>query len=483
MLKDVRHLACVGLVTAGAAVAVALAAMAADDEQFKVTTIVPLPHSEILSAFDISWVDKTSHTLAVAASRVTGSGGNVAEIIIVDTQKNIVTKELQATPPFAGACSFPGRNTISGPNGVITIEKGSNTDIWAGDGPVPKASSITKLCVSVNPPAPTLSDIDKPSSVKVLDLKTGATKAVVFTGNLMPGTLGIGRADELCYNPISDVVLVANDEPFDNFITFIGEDSYKVLDRIRFDGTDLKAGTDPATGKPILANGIEQCQFNPRDGKFYLNIPMTGPTTATTPGDGVVVRISAHAPFQVEKVFPISSAKTGCFGPQGMAIGPDHQIGLGCGGTNSLIIDDRDGSTIQVVAGQGGTDENWYNPGNNHYFFARSGTAATGGFLGVEDAGPPPTVDTTAASGFGSHSVAADPIKNQVYVPIRGNSGVAGSNNKICGSASAPDGTKGNDSFGCIAVFTAPSDKDDCRVQGAPGQALGGRCHSKQADE
>jgi len=166
-----------------------------------------------------------------------------------------------------------------------------------------------------------------------------------------------------------------------------------------------------------------------------------------------------------------------------MAIGPDHQIGLGCGGTNSLIIDDRDGSTIQVVAGQGGTDEDWYNPGNNHYFFARSGTATTGGFLGVEDAGPPPTADATAASGFGSHSVAADPIKNQVYVPIRGNSGVAGSNNKICGSASATDGTKGNDSFGCIAVFTAPRDEDDCRVQGAPGQPLGGRCHSKHADE
>jgi hypothetical protein len=470
MLKDVRHLAYLRLATtglAGAAVAVAMAAMAAD-EQFSVTTIVPLPHSEILSAFDISWVDKTSHTLAVAASRVTGSGGNVAEIIIVDTHKNVVTKELQADPPFAGACSFPGRNTISGPNGVITIEKGSNTDVWAGDGPVPKASAIPVLCVPVNPPNPTPAQIDKPSSVKVLDLKTGNTKAVISTG-------GIGRADELCFNPISDVVLVANDEPFDNFITFIGEDSFKVLQQIKFDGSDTNAGIDPATNKPILAAGIEQCQFNPRDGKFYLNIPATGPGA----GDGVVLRISAHAPFHVEKVFPISSAKTGCAGPQGMAIGPDHQIGLGCGGTNSLIIDDRDGSTIQVVAGQGGTDENWYNPGNNHYFFARSGTAATGGFLGVEDAGPPPTADATAASGFGSHSVAADSIKNQVYVPIRGNSGVAGSNNKICGSASATDGTKGNDSFGCIAVFTAPRDEDDCRVQGAPGQPLGGRCHSK----
>jgi hypothetical protein len=472
-----KNLTATGL--AGAVVAIAMAPSIAD-EQFAPTTIISLPHSEILSSFDISWVDKTSHTLAVAASRVTGSGGNVAEIIIVDTQKNIVTKELQADPPFAGACSFPGRNTISGPNGVITIEKGRNTDVWAGDGPVPKASAISTLCVSVNPPDPTPAEIDKPSSVKVLDLATGKTKATIYTG-------GIGRADELCYNPISDVVLVANDETFDNFITFIGEDSFKVLQKIKFDGSDTDAGIDPATNKPILANGIEQCQFNPRDGKFYLNIPATGATGA---GDGRVLRISAHAPFHVEKVFPISSATTGCKGPQGMAIGPEHQIGLGCGGTNSLIIDDRDGSTIHIVAGQGGTDENWYNPGNNHYFFARSGTVVTGGFLGVEDAGPPPSADTTAASGFGSHSVAADPIRNQVYVPIRGNTGVTAanptpppatlpSNNKICSSATDVHGVKGNDAFGCIAVFTAPRDSDDCRVQGRPGQLLAGRCHSQ----
>jgi hypothetical protein len=282
------------------------------------------------------------------------------------------------------------------------------------------------------------------------------TKAVISTGTgLGTKTPGIRRADELCYNPESDVALVANDDPADNFITFIGEDSYKVQGRIRFDGTD-------PNGDNILANGIEQCAFNPRDGKFYLNIPMTGPATATTPGDGVVVRISAHAPFHVEQVFPISSAKTGCFGPQGMAIGPDHQIGLGCGGTNSLIIDDRNGSTVAVVAGEGGTDEAWYNPGSNHYFFARS----TAGILGVEDAGPPPSADPNAASAVGSHSVAADSERNQVYVPIRGNNGTTppSATGKICSSAKDVFGLAGSDALGCIAVYAAPRDKDDRRV-------------------
>jgi hypothetical protein len=174
------------------------------------------------------------------------------------------------------------------------------------------------------------------------------------------------------------------------------------------------------------------------------------------------VRISAHAPFHVEKVFPISSKLTGCFGPQGLTIGPDHQIALGCGGTNSLIIDDRDGSTIKVVAGEGGTDEAWYNPGNNHYFFARSGAAK----LGVEDAGPPPSADPDAATAPGSHSVAADPVRNQVYVPIRGNRGVVPPvSSKICSSATDHFGHKGNDDLGCIAIYTAPRDEDDRRAE------------------
>jgi len=263
-------------------------------------------------------------------------------------------------------------------------------------------------------------------------------------------TPGNNRADELCYNTVSDVVLIANaDDPNGGFITFVGEDSFKVLQRIRFDGSDSD-GHDPFK---LLANGIEQCAFNPRDGKFYLNIPATGTT-----GPGFVLRISAHAPFVVEKAFKIDPA-TGCTGPQGMAIGPDHQIGLGCGGANSLIIDDRNGSTIKVVTGEGGTDEAWYNPGDNHYFFARSAA----GKLGVEDAGPPPSPDSDAASAVGSHSVAADPIRNQVFVPIRGNNGTvpASTTGAICSKAKDVFGVNGSDALGCIAIYTAPSDKDD----------------------
>jgi hypothetical protein len=290
-------------------------------------------------------------------------------------------------------------------------------------------------------PNATNSNVVRHSSVRVLDLNTGATRATIDTG-------GVRRTDEGCYNPVSDVVLIANDDPLDNFITFIGEDSYKVLQRIKFDGTDPNGGN-------ILANGIEQCQFNPRDGKFYLNIPNTGPASATPPGPGVVLRISAFAPFHVEAVFPVGKDYTTCGGATGMAIGPDHQIGLACSGADALIIDDRTGKQIKLLTGLGGADELWFNPGDNHYFFGIS----TPGTLGVADADPP-AVDPSAKSAAGSHSVAADAFRNQVYVPIRGNNGTVppSTTGAICSTAKDVFGNAGSDALGCIAVYTAAHD-------------------------
>jgi hypothetical protein len=430
---------------AGALLAMAMAPSVAD-EQFSATGVVQLPDGQILSAFDISYVSPENHTLAVAASRVIGSGGTFGTVIIVDTERNRVIKELIPTGGFVGDCTVPPvRNTFSGPNGVIVIEKGRNADVWAADGPV------------FNTPCVPTSGLKTPSTVKVLDLHTGATKAVIQTGNGMPGTVGQRRADELCYNPVSDVVLIANDDPLDNFIAFIGEDSYKVLQRIKFDGTDPNAGIDPTTGHPILANGIEQCVFNPRDKKFYINIPNTGAASLATPLPGLTLRISGEAPFHVEKVFTFATS-TGCGGAAGLAVGPDHQLGLACGGANALIIDDRTGLPVNggVLTGEGGADEIWYNPGDNHYFFGIS----TPGVLGVADAGPSPSLDPSVTSASGSHSVAADPHRNQVYVPIRGNNGTTppSTTGKICSTAKDVFGNAGSDALGCIAIYTAPHD-------------------------
>jgi hypothetical protein len=133
-------------------------------------------------------------------------------------------------------------------------------------------------------------------------------------------------------------------------------------------------------------------------------------------------------------------------------------MALGCGspGLNSLIINSTNGKPAATVAGEGGTDEAWYNPTANQYYFARS----TAGMLGVENAGPPANAASTnnTPTGNGSHSVAADPnkdplsMKSQVYVPIRSSTFTTppATAPTICGN------NGGNNTYGCIAVFNAP---------------------------
>jgi hypothetical protein len=136
-------------------------------------------------------------------------------------------------------------------------------------------------------------------------------------------------------------------------------------------------------------------------------------TVSPTNGDGFVLKISLlvqstptsvpstyaqHA--KVVAAYEIVPATTGCgvtgkgLGPAGLSIGPslngtntDGLIALGCGAgsANSLIINDSN-STFWTVPLPAGTDETWYDPASNHFFFAQSGTAPGPGWLGVENA-------------------------------------------------------------------------------------------------
>jgi hypothetical protein len=421
---------------AGALLAMAVTPSSAQ-EDFIPFQPVQLPDNGTLEAFDISFVNPALRTYALAASRVVDSRGPFATVVIVDTDLNIVTKELIPDPPFAGACSFPARNTVTGPNGSFIIKSGKNAEVWAGDGPVLTAQGVANICSvkTGTPPNPVAGDIATPSSVKVFDLNTGATKAVINTG-------GNGRTDEGCYDPKSHVVLIANDNPFDNFITFINADTYEVIQKIKFDGTD-------PNGEHILANGIEQCIFNPKDGNIYINIPNTGAATLATPLPGLLLRISGTAPYHVEKIVADFSKEpwkgTGCDGGSGIALGPDKQLANSCG----LIVNYETGAIIFNDETEGGADEIWFNDG--HYFFADS----TPMRLGVISAGPPPSADLESVTATGSHSVAADSVTGEVYVPIRGNNAVANSG-AVCSKATDAFGNAGSDAFGCILTYIGP---------------------------
>src|SRR5262245_38621425 len=424
---------------------------AADDEVFAATSAIAVPGNPITS-FDISFVDPAIglYLLADRSNKAIDVFETATNKFVGQFGHGLFTGTAACTPPA-------GANDCAGPDGVLTVD---GKEIWAGDGD---------------------------STIKVFDIAAGPSAAPT---HIIP-TGGKRRADELCFDPVDHIVLMANDaeEPFP-FVTFISTQSHSVIGTpLVFDGTK---GTVKAT------NGIEQCQWSPRTGKFLLNIPeVDGPGDDTAAGAVVVLDPVSQA---VEKIFNIPLDQ--CAGPQGMAIGPDNQVLLGCNapgptGTNaSAIINVESGAVIRTLPNESGADEVWFNPGDGHYFLARSSAVPPGSttlsgwptnkdqifaqqMLGVVDSGAGRkedesviTADVSRVGGLtaghapGSHSVAADPVKNQVYVPI---GAFAGSTVKTCSSAS---GGKISDAQGCIAVYTTPTLDTTCVAEGAPVVAV-----------
>jgi hypothetical protein len=411
------------LISAGALHGTAFAA----EETFS-KTIIAVPGG--LNSFDIGFVDAQIGRYFLA-DRTNKTVDQVA------TSTNAISQ--LAAGSFVGVQS--GTNT-SGPNGVITAN--NHTEVWAADGVL--CNHAQNACATATTPA------TQTSRILVIDLKTGSVTHTIDNG-------GQRRADELCEDPQHQLVLVANDDDADLFLTFISTESYKIVGKLFLDGSDRNAQNIRAT------NGIEQCQWSPRTGKFYLAVPEVAGTGGNTV-PGAVLEINP-ASRKVEKVFPIDfgfsagpPATADCLGPQGLAIGPQREILLGCSnsGRGTVIINELDGSLVRNLPGLNGNDEVWYNPGDNHYFLA--GSNHTGGaILGVVDQKPDvnDNEDANVTTAAGSHSVAADPVKNQVYVP--GNNAATA----LCGG-----------STGCIAVFTATNDDPGvCSGPGTPAHGQG----------
>jgi hypothetical protein len=372
------------------------------DEVFKPTSVVTGFAAQSLASFDISYVDPR-HSVYLLADRTNSA------IDVVDTRTNKLIKQL--TPGFVG---FTGNNDTSGPNGVLIAE---GNDIWVGDGN---------------------------SKIWVIDLQSGHVDASFSTTNVADAN----RADELCWDPDDHIILMANDADAPPFISFWDSRQsrhFHNLGRITFDGN---------AGVPNATAGIEQCQYNPRSHRFLLNLP------GINGGNGGIVVINPKT-LKVERTFTPDAAK--CSAPQGMAIGPVGQVLIGCNAPNAnfstIVIDDDADRIVATINDESGPDEVWYNPGDGHYFLARSGAVppvpspgVQTQLLGVIDAQrlhadqSVYTANKPNPPASSSHSVAADPVRNQVYVPIGHNSGT------VCGSAG------GSDAQGCIAVYTARHD-------------------------
>jgi hypothetical protein len=368
-----------------------------------------------LNSFDISWVDPEVHAYFL-------SDRSNSAVDVIDTSSK--TQSKLAAGQFAGNVpSCPASNACNGPNGVLSFNNNGVEQVWAGDGP--RAGCTARQ--------PLASATTTCSTVKVIDFATGTVVHNIPTG-------GQYRADELCYDRVDHLIQIANDAdspPYINFIPTEGPNAYKVVKQIAFDG---KAGDGPNA-----TNGIEQCQWNERTGMIYLNVPeVNGSGNDTADGQTLVID---PRKMEIVRTFDIPVGE--CAGPQGMALGPAPQILLGCnakgppnntGPQNAAVLDENSGHLIKVLANQGGNDEVWFNPGDGLYFLAEGQNAAFEQ-LGIVNSTPIfVSQDIIVAPGGGTgraHSVAADPNKNEVYLPIPYNAG-----SDPCPTAN-----------GCVAIF------------------------------
>lgn len=206
--------------------------------------------------------------------------------------------------------------------------------------------------------------------------------------------------------------------------------------------TNTGAAGAGQTGE-ISPAGIGGSAFNPFHNTFYVEnsnctVSSLAAQSSVAVGciDEIDPRIGNPAGPVVVNVIPVLNCM-----PAGIVQGPAHDFLIGCGGHDGvqfpplLII--FDGTTNQIVASidqSGGTDEVWYNPGDNRYYTAGR-DMPSGPVMGVVDAGTR-TWLVNVTTGSNSHSISANQFTNQIFVPMQ-----AGA---LCGTQSAN---------GCIAVY------------------------------
>jgi hypothetical protein len=273
---------------------------------------------------------------------------------------------------------------------------------------------------------------DYPSLVRVFDLSVSISSppeiAEIPTG-------GMFRADEMDYDPVDQLVMVSNGDSLPAFVTLISTKTLSIVKQVTFDG---KNGT-PDTSQ----GGIGSVLYDPRTNKFLVSIPEVG--SDLTAG---AVTVMDPVTGQVTQEF---SGLNNCM-PSGMAVGPGENVLVTCDpgfpppdpiqfAPRTYVINGKTGAIVADLTQVGGVDYGAYNPADHHYYlgardYFTSPTATTASpVLGVIDADTNKWIENYP-TGTNAHSVTANPVNNQVFVPIE-------NPNALCGTLP-----------GCVSVFT-----------------------------
>ncbi len=347
-------------------------------DSVKLLRVIPIPgfkDATHAASFDIGWTDRGKYYFADRGPTATAYGECHGRVDVIDAENDTLLDPI---------CGFVGNvgGGVSGPNGILVLHRHGRSELWVGDGD---------------------------STVKVVDLDTMVMGDPISTS-------GRKRADELAYDSKHHIIMAANDAETDKthpcppscpFLTFISQETHEVLGKLAFDGVSAPKATD----------GLEQPVFDKSTKKFYLAVP------ETPENEGGEIDVIDPVAMVVTDRFPASDSNVGNCNPHGLALGPHHHLILGCSNrgvdTSSIVMDDRDGSLVATITQVGGSDEVWFNKGDNRYYLAASNCNVKicgGPVLGVIDAETNEFVEKVATA-TGAHSVAVNPRNNHIFVP------------------------------------------------------------------
>lgn len=285
-------------------------------------------------------------------------------IDVIDTQTD---KFLSRIAGFIGVAAS---SAVSGPQGVVTTNDG--TQIWATDGD---------------------------STVKVIDLAAGKIIDTISTG-------GKHRTGEVAYDPRDKIVLATNPDETPQYVTLIStEPGHRIVAKI------------------ILAEateGLERPAYAPQSGLFYVPVPSldaartAGGLAAIDPRQGKLVTI-----------YPTDHCN-----PHSLVIVSENRLLTGCnygapdaGKGQLAVFDPAAGKIVATGAGLGGDGQTAADPAGRYY--AAANKEPGGPVLKVVDArslAPLQSIHTWD----GSHSVAVSSETNHVYLPTSAKTGPCG---------------------------------------------------------
>jgi hypothetical protein len=323
------------------------------------------------SNFDISWVDPRG--LYLLADRT----NNAVDEFDAGTDKFVQFLGQGAFHELpVPACLARGASDMfdcGGPNGVVTDDQHR---VWVSDG----------------------IDSDTLSSIKVLP----APPDVGVLANIAIG--GKFRSDELAYDPTDEMILLANPDFSDGFLTWLDVKNLSIAGTFNYWPTDRK-----------LWGGLEQPVYDPSSKLFYQAVPGATDDNGNPTSMGA---IDVFSPVPVNKsghrvtTIPVP----GCVGgPTGMTRVSATSLAGACA-NGGVLVNQTTGKVITMIPNVGGADQIWFNPGDNFLYFGIIGFPISN--LGVATAKGMSVQNP--ATGALAHSVAAYLGNNQIFVPIAG---------------------------------------------------------------